>query len=171
MSVSVRDLLELIRSAGPSGTLGPEEGVLRGSDEAETDGVLVSWMPTVAAIRHAVESDCRVIISHEALTFYNYFPDSRGRHPWSADRARLLLLDGHGIAVVRAHFSIDPTYIVPAFIRAAALSAPVAQGPSRAEVVPLPVVHRRYRIQTVSGRGLRWPRTSHCRPAVERAQP
>ena len=128
MTVSVEAILGYLVSLNPAGCLGGEEGVRHGLGARETDGVLVTWMPTVAAIRHAIATRCSVIVSHEALTFHDYFAHASSPEPWTADRARLALLGTSGITVIRAHSTIDPTHVVPAFIRALGLTRPLAQG-------------------------------------------
>jgi putative NIF3 family GTP cyclohydrolase 1 type 2 len=129
MTVTLEDLLAYLVSLNPGGRLGAEEGVLRGPRQRQTESVLVTWMPTVAAIRHAITTRCPVIISHEALTFHDYFPHATTPEPWTADRARLALLDTPPvITVIRAHSTIDPTHIVPAFVQAVGLTPPVTRG-------------------------------------------
>ena len=85
MSICTRAILDYLESLHPKGSLGPEEGVLFGSEECCADGVLVSWMATVAAIRHAIDEQCRLLISHEALTFHDYFSDRFDPEPWTAE--------------------------------------------------------------------------------------
>jgi len=128
VSVSVQSILEYLTSLNPSGRLGGEEGVLYGERDRDTDKVLVTWMVTVAAIEHAVSEECDVMVSHETLTFHDYFPNASSPDPWTADRARLSLLDVHGTTVIRAHSTVDPTHVVPAFIEAACLSPPLERG-------------------------------------------
>ena len=128
MSVSVQSVLDYVASLNPRKVLNPEEGLLYGKADASADGVLVTWMATVAAIRHAIAEDCRLIVSHEALTFHDYFPNASTPEPWTADRARLGLLEQNSITVVRAHSTVDPTHVVPGFIRAIGLSPALKQG-------------------------------------------
>lgn len=127
MSVSVPAILDYVVSLNPAGRLSKDEGVIYGSPDCAVSRMVVAWMPTVAAIKHAISENCQVILSHEALTFHDYFAQSSSPEPWTADRARLSLLDEHGITVVRAHGTVDPTHVLPAFIKAIGLSAP-AQG-------------------------------------------
>ena len=128
MSISVQKILDYLVSLNPDGRLGREEGVIYGEPDREAEAVLVTWMSTVAAIAHAVSEGCGIIVSHEALTFHDYFPNASSPNPWTADRARLSLLKKHGITVIRAHSTVDPTHVVPAFIRAVGLSDPVDRG-------------------------------------------
>ena len=128
MSIRAGEIVEYLRSLSPAGVLGPEEGLIHGARERATDTVLVAWMPTVAAIRRATGAGCHVIVGHEALTFHDYFPKGADPNPWTADRARLTLLDKNGITVIRAHSTVDPTHVVPGFIRAVGLSSPIRQG-------------------------------------------
>ena len=128
MSVSVQEILDYLVSLNPKGRLGGEEGVIYGERDRRAEKILVTWMATVAAIRYAISENCQVIVSHEALTFHDYFANASSPDPWTADRARLSLLDAHGMTVVRAHGTVDPTHVVPAFIEAAGLSDPVECG-------------------------------------------
>lgn len=125
MGVSVNEILQYVVSLNPSGELCEEEGVIRGPSERSADAVLVCWMPTVAAIRQAVADDCGIILSHEMLTFHDYFRAGATPEPWTADRARLSPLDEHGITVIRAHGTIDPSHVMPHFIRTTGLSVPI----------------------------------------------
>ena len=126
--MTVARILEYVCSLNPTGRLGDEEGILYGEGERDVSAILVAWMPTVAAIEHAVAEECDVILCHEALTFHDYFPSASTPEPWTADRARARLLQEHGITVIRAHSTVDPTHVVPGFVKAIGLSAPVTQG-------------------------------------------
>ena len=128
MNCTIPDVLDYIRSLNPRGELGSEEGVLYGESDVPVAGLLVAWMPTVAAIERAVAEDCRLIVSHEALAFHDYFPYASSPQLWKADRARQSLLRDNGITVVRAHSTVDPTHVVPGFVRAIGLSRPEQQG-------------------------------------------
>ena len=128
MSLSVQMILEYISSLNPTGKLGGEEGVLYGRNNADVSGILVTWMATVAAITHAISESCQLILCHEALTFHDYFPSASSPEPWTADRARQSLLEKNDIAVVRAHSTVDPTHVVPGFVKTIGLSSPVKQG-------------------------------------------
>ena len=128
MALSVPELLDFVVGLNPRGRLGGEEGVLFGDPERDASGVLVAWMPTVAAIRHAAAEGCGILLCHEALTFHDYFPTASGPDPWAADRARLDLLRQSGTTVVRAHSTVDPTHVVPGFIETIGLSAPATSG-------------------------------------------
>jgi len=129
MSVSVDDVLEFAAALNPRGRLNGEEGVLFGDRDRRAEAVLVCWMPTVAAVRHAAAAGCGIIVSHEALTFHDYFPNASSPDPWTADRARLELLAAHGATVIRAHSTIDPTHVTPAFVKAVGLTPPAVAGP------------------------------------------
>jgi putative NIF3 family GTP cyclohydrolase 1 type 2 len=118
MALSVQETLDYFASLNPKGKLGGEEGVLYGPGDANVSSVLVAWMATVAAIEHALAEKCELIVCHEALTFHDYFSYASGPDPWTADRARLSLLKESGMTVVRAHSTVDPTHVVPEFIKA-----------------------------------------------------
>ena len=128
MSLSVQMILDYITSLNPTGKLGGEEGVLYGGKDNEISGILVSWMATVAAITYAISEGCQLILCHEALTFYDYFPYASSPELWTADRARLSLLKEYDITVVRAHSTVDPTHVVPEFVKAIGLSSPIKRG-------------------------------------------
>ena len=128
MSVTVKEILDYIISLNPEGKLCPEEGVLYGPAERSADAVMVCWMATVEAIREAAAKSCGIILSHEMLTFHDYFPGKATPEPWAADRERLALLKAHGITVLRAHGTVDPSHVMPHFIRAVGLSKPVVLG-------------------------------------------
>ncbi len=128
MSLSVQMILDYITSLNPTGKLSGEEGVLYGGNDADISGILVAWMATVAAITHAISESCQLILCHEALTFHDYFPAAASPEPWTADRARRSLLKESDITVVRAHSTVDPTHVVPGFVKAIGLSPPVKQG-------------------------------------------
>ncbi len=154
MSLSCDALIEYVRSLNPRGELGGEEGVIHGPKECTAEGILVTWMPTVAAIRHAMDEDCRIMLSHEALTFHDYFPDKIDDEPWAADRARLPLLDEAGITVVRAHSTVDPTHVVPGFIRAIGLEPAIKQGSVWSYHEQGPVTVREMARQAAAGVGM-----------------
>jgi putative NIF3 family GTP cyclohydrolase 1 type 2 len=126
MAVSCKDVIAFVSAFNPEGRLNAEEGVLHGPEDRSTNRVMVAWMPTVVAIRHAIAESCGILLVHEALTFFDYF--GPGDTPWTADRARLDLLGPAGITVIRAHSTIDPTHIVPAFIHATGLPDAIEQG-------------------------------------------
>ena len=128
MTCGVGDVLDYIRSLSSRGELGSEEGLLYGDAGADVSGIMVAWMPTTAALRRAAAEGCSLVVSHEALTFHDYFPYASGPQPWKADRARHSLLLENGITVVRAHSTVDPTHVVPGFINAIGLSPPEKQG-------------------------------------------
>ena len=128
MFVSTQQVLDYLVTLNLRNRLGGEEGVIHGDPNRSAGKLLVTWMATVAAIERAVSEGCGIIVSHEALTFHDYFPNASGPDPWTADRARLALLDQHDITVIRAHGTVDPTHVVPAFVRALGLSEPLECG-------------------------------------------
>ncbi|MCD6365618.1 MAG: Nif3-like dinuclear metal center hexameric protein, partial [Planctomycetes bacterium] len=128
MAVSVQSIMEYLVSLNPTDRLGGEEGVIHGRADRDADTVLVTWMATVDAIERAVAEGCSIIISHEMLTFHDYFPAIASAKPWTADRAREVLLEANDITVIRAHSTVDPTHVVPGFISALGLSQPIARG-------------------------------------------
>jgi putative NIF3 family GTP cyclohydrolase 1 type 2 len=128
MTVSVQAVLDYLTTLNPSGHLCREEGVLFGRGDGSTPDVLVTWMATVAAISNAISEGCGIIVCHEALTLHDYFANASSLQPWTADRARLALLSEHDITVIRAHSTVDPTHVVPAFWLAIGLLRPLKQG-------------------------------------------
>ena len=128
MNVSVDEILDYLVSLNRAGKLGGEEGLIYGEHNNRAEGNLVTWMATVNAIEHAISENCQIILSHEALMFHNYFPNASSPEPWSADRARLTLLEKHALSVIRAHSTVDPTHIVPAFIKIVGLTEPIQSG-------------------------------------------
>jgi putative NIF3 family GTP cyclohydrolase 1 type 2 len=141
MGTSAAAILEYLASWNPDHKLNGEEGVLHAGADVDIRGLLVSWMPTVSAIRRAIREGCQMIVCHEALTFHDYFPNASTPDPWTADRARLALLREAALTVVRAHSTVDPTHVVPGFIRAVGLSPPLERGQvwsfHREEPIPL----------------------------------
>jgi putative NIF3 family GTP cyclohydrolase 1 type 2 len=119
MASTGRDIAQYIATLNDSGSLNQEEGFLYGDGRHGVEGTMVCWMATVPAIEYAVERQCNLIISHEALTFYDYpvWTQSPPVGPWPSDRERLRLLADHGISVLRVHSTIDPTFIGPALWR------------------------------------------------------
>lgn len=130
MATRGRDVEKFLAGLNPRGELNPEEGFLYGWPDAEIESVLVTWMATVAAVQHAAENGCDLIVCHEALTFYDYFKSFKatGEEPWAADRPRLALLRENGISVLRVHSTVDPTHIVPEFARTIGLPPAVRKG-------------------------------------------
>jgi len=127
MSVSCNEILNFVCGLSQEGRLAHDEGVIYGPEDRTADRVLVTWMPTKAAIQHAVKEKCGIIVSHEPLTFHDYFPAIAEPTPWAADKPRLALLQEAGMAVIRAHTTIDFTHVLPGFIRAVGLSESLAK--------------------------------------------
>jgi putative NIF3 family GTP cyclohydrolase 1 type 2 len=125
---TVGAILDYVRSLNPRGELGREEGVLYGETGAEVSGIVVAWMATTDAIARTISEGCQVLLCHEALWFHDYFASARSDAPWTADRARRSLLEDTPITVIRAHSTVDPTHVVPGFIRAVGLPPSVKQG-------------------------------------------
>jgi putative NIF3 family GTP cyclohydrolase 1 type 2 len=99
--------------------LSGEEGFHYGDPEAEVTGVVLCWMATVPALRHAAEHGCNLVIGHEAT----FQPDDAQRKlEWAPNRARRELLDAHGIALFRAHWSADTICVFDEFARLLGLS-------------------------------------------------
>lgn len=120
-----REFEDLIANLSPP--LAGEEGVRFGDPQVEVRGVLVTWMPTCAAISAAAERACNLVICHEDL----FFPYSGARAAlevslnWPVSRNRIGLLVRHGLTVLRAHGSLDRLCVVDEFARAVGLRGEV----------------------------------------------
>ena len=74
--------------------------VIAGDPDADVDRCIVTWMPSLKALRHAVERGARLVVCHEP-TFWNH------RDKPLADDAeyeeKRSYIERHGLAVVRNH--------------------------------------------------------------------
>lgn len=115
---------------------GSEEGFKIGDPEVEVRGVLVCWMPTVAALQHALAGHCNLVICHETL----FFPQSApidGERCWRTNRLRMQLTHQGDMVVYRAHGKLDRLCIFEEFAAALGLAA-VHAGEGFARVFSLP---------------------------------
>lgn len=88
-------------------------------------------MATGPALAHAVNAGCNLIVTHEAVTFWDYpvwAERSPIKEPWDCDRKRLVLIEQHGLTILRAHSTVDPTHVGPALWGTLDLPAPVFSG-------------------------------------------
>jgi putative NIF3 family GTP cyclohydrolase 1 type 2 len=90
---------------------GKEEGFKFGDPEAQVTGVLVCWMPTVAALKQAIAENCNLIICHETLFFPHSVPIDQERC-WHTNRRRSELMSEGNLVVYRAHGKLDRLCIV-----------------------------------------------------------
>ncbi len=111
-------LPEQLRSENLKYTPMAEDGLRFGDDCIEVTGVLVCWMATADAIRYAVSKDCNVIVCHEDPYYQAFGSPVELSAGWLANRNRLQMLIGHGIAVYRCHSPLDVLYTVDAALDA-----------------------------------------------------
>jgi putative NIF3 family GTP cyclohydrolase 1 type 2 len=150
----VRDVVawlqQLARGAGQAG-LNRDEGLRFGEPDAPVRAVQVCWMATPDAIEAAAAAGATLVIAHEDL-FYPYDVLVKGGPAdfltWRTNARRAALLARHGIAVVRAHGTLDRTHIFDAF--AALLALPGAPGSGSAPLVDEPPYGRVYAIEPQS---------------------
>ncbi len=120
---------EYIESLSPS--RGYEEGLRFGDPGTEVSGVLVCFMATLEAIKHAAAEDCNLIIAHEDLFFPYDFGSTKLQDSitWSVNRRRIEALSTHGITVIRAHGMLDRLCVLDAFAELLELPEPaIAEG-------------------------------------------
>jgi putative NIF3 family GTP cyclohydrolase 1 type 2 len=154
----VRDVVAwleaLARGAGQAG-LNRDEGLRFGEAGESVRGVQVCWMASTDAIEAAAASGANLIVAHEDL-FYPYDVLVKGGPAdfltWRTNARRGALLARHGIAVIRAHGTLDRTHIFDAF--AALLRLPGSRGSGCAPLVDEPPYGRVYAIEPQTVRRL-----------------
>lgn len=155
-----RDIASFIESLAPPP--GPDEGFKFGSPNAQTRGVLVCFMPTVAALEAAAAQDCNLVVTHEQLhypyTFQN--PNWEELPTWPVNHARLTLLAKHDLTLYRAHGQLDRFCILDESAAQAGLPEPVVrEGYYRIYEIP-PVTVRELAARTKQNLGLPHVRVS-----------
>ena len=75
--------------------------VIAGDADADVDRCLVTWMPSMKALRHVVDRGIRLLICHEP-TFWNH-RDDRSRAEDSVSREKLTYIQAHGVLILRNH--------------------------------------------------------------------
>jgi putative NIF3 family GTP cyclohydrolase 1 type 2 len=154
----VRDVVawleRLARGAGQAG-LNRDEGLRFGEPDALVRAIQVCWMATPQAIEAAATAGASLLIAHEDL-FYPYDVLVKGGPAgfltWRTNARRAALLARHGLAVIRAHGTLDRTYIFDAF--AQVLGLPGAPGSGGKPLVDEPPYGRIYGIEPQSVRQL-----------------
>jgi len=128
---------EYIESLSPG--RGYEEGFRFGDPHVEVSGVLVCFMATLEAIKHAADEGCNLIIAHEDLFFPYDFGSTKLQDSltWSVNRRRIEALSTHGITVIRAHGMLDRFCVLDAFAELLELpEAAIADGYIRIYDIP-----------------------------------
>ncbi len=74
--------------------------VIVGDAEADVDRCLVSWMPSLKALRHTVGRGMRLLICHEP-TFWNHRADRATEDPVSQEK--LAYIRDHELVILRNH--------------------------------------------------------------------
>jgi putative NIF3 family GTP cyclohydrolase 1 type 2 len=74
--------------------------VIVGDPEKEVARCLVTWMPSLRAVRTAVERGADLLLCHEP-TFWNHRDDSPRKDARAAEKLRII--EEHGLAVLRIH--------------------------------------------------------------------
>ena len=139
-----------------------DEGFQFGDPQVEVRGIVVAWMATVDAIKAAAGAGANLMVVHEAL-FYPYDALEKGGPPgflsWRTNWRRAELLCHHGIAVIRAHGTLDRVCIFDDFAALLGLGQPVVDEPGLVkvyEIPPTPLRNLARRVRARTGmRGLR----------------
>ncbi|HEV2123769.1 MAG TPA: Nif3-like dinuclear metal center hexameric protein [Chloroflexota bacterium] len=120
----------LARELGQPG-LNRDEGLRFGEPDAPVQGIQVCWMATQDAIEAAAASGANLIVAHEDL-FYPYDVLVKGGPAdfltWRTNARRARLLARHGIAVIRAHGTLDRSHIFEGFAQLLALPGAPGSG-------------------------------------------
>jgi len=113
----------------------PDGGFPAGSPDTEIQKVLLTWRPTLRALRQAADLGCNVVFCHEGL----YTPEKPELPPYRwltpmveppavdaapDDMIRRIIAD-HRVTVVQSHYGWDRFCMYDAFCDALGLSAPV----------------------------------------------
>ncbi len=131
----VRDLIDFVKERKGAG-LNADEGVVFGDPEAEVRGVLLTWMPTVAALEAAAAEQCNLVLCHER--FYLAWGDVKPQQiAWAPNKARVRIAGEHGLTVLRVHGSLDMICIYDDFAEALGLENP-NPGAGYHKVFPMP---------------------------------
>ncbi|NLV73647.1 MAG: hypothetical protein GXY52_03030 [Chloroflexi bacterium] len=108
-----------------------DEGIQHGDGSTSVEKVLLTWMATADAIRHAGENGCQLVIAHESLYFpYDAYVRSdapAGWQDWEINRRRRELLDRYNLVLARIHGSLDTITIFDDFAALLGLSKPVIE--------------------------------------------
>lgn len=91
--------------------------------------VVVCWMATVDALRHAGETYAALVITHESLFYpYGALPkpgEKQAWEDWPTNRERRECIEQYGLTVLRVHGSLDEICIFDDFAALLGLGKPV----------------------------------------------
>ncbi len=135
-------LVELAQRNGQAG-LNADEGLRFGERDAVVRGIQVCWMADCGSINAAAAAGANLIVAHEDL-FYPYDVLVKGGPAdfltWRTNARRATLLGRHGVAVMRAHGTVDRSHIYDAFVEELALplaGEPATDGSPYGRVYPI----------------------------------
>lgn len=128
-NLRAQQIAEFVESLGPG--LRSDEGFKFGNPQDLVTGVLVCWMTTLKALKHAAAQGCNMVICHEEM-HYPYASVQPGLEKyltWTVNRRRFRLLSEHNITVYRAHGTLDDFCILDDFSEVLGLGQPaVSEG-------------------------------------------
>jgi len=165
--VKVQDVLDYISSL--TGHLGADEVISFGQADQEVSGMLVCWMASLDAIEAAVHAKANLIVAHEALFFpYSAAPQEAvsGYLSWATNGRRAELLGRNGMAVIRAHGTLDQVCVFDEFARLLGLPPPAIDEPGLVKIYDIPETTYGELIENVKARtGMRSVRATPGDPA------
>ena len=83
-----------------------DDRFLAGDPEDELRGIAITWTPTLAVLRRAVELDCNLVVTHEPL-YYTEEDESVKRPDDPGVQLKRELVESAGLAVLRCHGTWD----------------------------------------------------------------
>jgi putative NIF3 family GTP cyclohydrolase 1 type 2 len=78
--------------------------VKAGDPDLDTDRCLVTWMPSIGALREALRRGIRLVVTHEP-TFWDHYDDLSRLSRQGQDK--LAFINDHGLTIVRIHDTWD----------------------------------------------------------------
>ncbi len=133
-------VLELKKQLCGTDKLNPDEGLLIGTAETEVRGILMCWMPTVAALERAVAEGCNLVVAHEQFFFYPFIsaPQMQPQfRSWRPTARRLAVVERHHLCVLRLHGTMDMLHNFDDFVELMGLTN-TKRGSGYARVFPIP---------------------------------